>query len=396
MAVSFNNSSVLLYPKTNMILSLVKADIDPYQLDLEWVFAGDGQAKTQSSFVPIAELNRTDADVTLAFLSFNGAYTSPVDDPWFFAKYDVEYYSVSPSGVTSSLLVYIRDRPVSTLGCTEQHQFCTGQNGSCTALLGSFQIQQDPRGVASLKLNGHQNITLDRMYQAMYASSMSLLVQILTTRDMPLLARRSVSDIVGLAVANNQWQLEMEYWFSIAMAHLQRIVVEVGTGQIVANTDYLNLTRTPDLKWLCDNLVICGTAYQSFSVLALALIFMAGLFIVVLSYFIEDLIAYIQRKLKRGAIRREMWMNTELLQFQRMVYDRLEQGTWHNGPGNVPLTQSGDMLDMLHLQENRATIPTKPESSEERSEKSNRQSQAEALCVTQHAVAGPQVTQESE
>jgi hypothetical protein len=79
----------------------------------------------------------------------------------------------------------------------------------------------------------------------MYASSMSLLVQILTTRDMPLLARRSVSDIVGLAVANNQWQLEMEYWFSIAMAHLQRIVVEVGTGQIVANTDYLNLTRTP-------------------------------------------------------------------------------------------------------------------------------------------------------
>jgi hypothetical protein len=79
----------------------------------------------------------------------------------------------------------------------------------------------------------------------------------------------------------------------------------------------------------------------------------------------------------------------ELLQFQRMVYDRLEQGTWHNGPGNVPLTQPGEMLDMLHLH-------TEPESSEKRSEKSSRQSQTEALCAAQPAAAGPQATQESE
>jgi hypothetical protein len=326
-------------------------DANPYQLHEEFAFGGSG-FENSGSFSPIPQLYRKNADITLAFLSFNKAYDSPVDDPWFAAHQKSVYTLDGDSDINST--VYRRDLPVTTVGCTEQHQVCTGNIASantrkCTPLMGSYQIQSDTAGVSSLNFTDRQNSTYVRVFQAALDATMENYLSRLIQRDMPLLARRKVILVVGSSLPDNQWQLETEYWHSIAMAHLQRDVVNYGTGQMSPDTSFIALANTTADKWLCQNLIVLGTSYQSFSILALSLVFVVGLLIVLLSLFVEDIAEVLQRRWNRGSTGREMWKANETLQIQRMLYEHSGSGTWHDGPNGVPVTEFGDELGMLKV-----------------------------------------------
>jgi hypothetical protein len=95
---------------------------------------------------------------------------------------------------------------------------------------------------------------------------------------------------------------------------------------------------------------------SDFSILALAFIFIAGAVSVLFNLFVEDLVAALQRKFKQGAIRREMWMTTETLQLQRMVYESFGHGIWYEGSGNIPTTEPGDMSEMLHFRHDQTVL----------------------------------------
>src|SRR5207248_4734074 len=56
----------------------------PYQLHQESAYSGIGWGG-EGSFLPIHELARPNADITLAFLSFDKVYAQPINDPWFAA-----------------------------------------------------------------------------------------------------------------------------------------------------------------------------------------------------------------------------------------------------------------------------------------------------------------------
>ena len=71
----------------------------------------------ESGFLLIAELNRTDADVTLLLLNKKVGYTGQVNDPWFTAT--VQW----TSGV-GILEVWFSNESYSGIGYTEQYQFC--------------------------------------------------------------------------------------------------------------------------------------------------------------------------------------------------------------------------------------------------------------------------------
>ena len=49
------------------------------------------------------------------------------------------------------------------------------------------------------------------------------------------------------------------------------VVIEYGTGQFAPDTSDIELATTPADKWLCQNLIVRGTSFQSFSILALTL-----------------------------------------------------------------------------------------------------------------------------
>jgi hypothetical protein len=312
---------------------------NPYHLHREYALGGADYVNS-GSFSPIPQLYQPNADVTLAFLSFDKFYEVPINDPWFSAH---QKQTVFLTDSTLNETVYFRDLPVSTIGCTEQHQICTGGGtpDHCTALLGGNQIQTDTGGVLSLNLTARQNSTYVRVMAAALEAQMESYLSRLIQRDMPLLARRSVILLEGAALPDNQWQIETEYWHSIAMAHLQRMVIEYGTGQFAPDTSDIELATTPADKWLCQNLIVRGTSFQSFSILALTLLFVIGSLIVLFSLFIEDLTVSFRRRWG------DMWKANDTLQIHRMLYQTQGFGTWQDGPNGVPVTDVGDKMKML-------------------------------------------------
>jgi hypothetical protein len=187
-------------------------------------------------------------------------------------------------------------------------------------MLGWLQLARN--GVEALNLTSRQSSTYDRVFQAAVEAIFSNILQQLAQRDPPLLARRQVNGIVGLGLPDNQWRNEIEYFHSIAMAHLQRAVVAYGTGEFAANTAYINISNDASDRWLCQNLVIRGTSYKSFSLFALILTLIVGLLIVTTGTTIEDLIYWCQRKSGHGISKQEEWTANELLMMQSLLYER--------------------------------------------------------------------------
>lgn len=283
----------------------------PYQVFSQIAYAESPNPST-STFVPLSKFKQSHADLILLFLSFTGQYAAQVDDPWFSAHRLKLANNHSPLARQT----YGRDKPISTIGCTEEHQVCLSKE-KCTPLLGFDQVQDFIS--SNMNLTVAQNVTNDRIMRAVTASSMREIVEGLAVSSTPMLAISSTaseSTALSLELPPYQWQLELNYWHSVAMAQLQRTFVEYGTGQIAAQTAYILPPQTAGDRWICENLMIRETAYQSFSVLALALIAGFGSLVIVVSLNIENLASYIQTRLNRGTAGREMWDDHDMLRPQ--------------------------------------------------------------------------------
>ena len=288
----------------------------PYQVSAQRAYA---DSPDNSDFSPISGVAQESADLTLLFLSFIGGYAERIDDPWFSALHSHHVESPDPLYQTQ----FERDRALSTVGCTEQHQFCT-KNETCTGFLGVVQlaeIQFDETNSFTASLNPHQAATFDRVLQGAEASVTAAIVASLALTNTPLLALSAVASgthVLSLHLPVDQWHQELSYWHSIAMAHLQRTVVEFGTGQIAPEPQFLVHPPPEEQdKWFCQNLMIRSTVYQSFSVLSLGMIAGSGTLVILISLFIEDTAAWAQRRAWRGAAKRQSWDGDDMLRLHR-------------------------------------------------------------------------------
>ncbi|KIV87726.1 hypothetical protein PV11_03252 [Exophiala sideris] len=292
----------------------------PYQLDSEMVYGLADPQWSTSDFEPIQELVQTAADLTLFFLSFTGMYLGPIDDPWFSAHKEQDF----PHVPTFLEQRYARDTAISTLACTEQHQFCTS-NDTCTGFLGYDQVQNvEPFYNA---LSPHQNATFDRLIRAVQASSVARLTENLALTTTPMLASSltktgSSGDVVSQTMPNYQWEMELTFWFSIAMAQLQRTIVQWGTGQIAADPVYLISPGLEQDKWFCKNLMVPSTVYQSFSVPAIAFVIAFGTLIIVVSVLVEQIATLIRKCLGKSPPEDD-WEDDNMLGIPRSMIQRL-------------------------------------------------------------------------
>jgi hypothetical protein len=344
------------YSNWDQYLSLDQyySDANTYGINVQLASAGDTTGEL-SQFRPIPQLNVSDADVMLVFLSFNKAYESAVNDPWFSAQKAGPF--PPRNGVTTTNgTIFTRERPVTTLGCTERHQICTGTNSSsstptkCTPLMGWNQMSANPDGVVSLNLTARQDVTYGRVFQSAVDSMFFSVLRGLRQRDPPLLARRSIQGLVSLGLPDNQWQLETEYWHSLAMANLQRAVVGYGTGQFAAKTDYINITASPEQAWLCQNLIIRGTVYQSFSFLGLILLFVFGFVVIIAGMTVEDGVALWRKWPRPGSFRQNMWVMNDMLEMFRLACEGKGQGVWSHSSNNIPISGPGQAFSIDQVQ----------------------------------------------
>lgn len=79
------------------------------------------------------------------------------------------------------------------------------------------------------------------------------------------------------------------------------------------------------------------------------MMFSIGIITILLSWFIEPLVAFIQKRRNLDAYARLEWTTNEVLQLQRMAHEQLEMGTWSACDTEVPITERGEKLAVLDL-----------------------------------------------
>jgi hypothetical protein len=334
------------------------SNTNPYQLNVQQASAADTTGQ-MSDFIAIPELARTDADVIMFFLSFSKVYDAPVGDPWFSAQQATSYPTHDNINVINQT-VYMRERPVTTLACAEQHQLCVRNDAPsaapdpdrCTPLSGWYQTRSGPDGADSLNLTARQVAVATRVFQAATDSSFYLITSALSQRDTPLLARRSIQGLLGLRLPDDQWLKETLYWNQIAMTHLQRSVIDYGTGQFAADTSYINTTLSTHSRWLCQNQIIRGTIYQSFNLFTMIIVLVFGTLIIIAGYTIEDCVALSRKREQcgdRGFFRRDMWVANEMLEMMSMLYTWRGHTIWSHSSSGIPVSAPGQTMKIGDL-----------------------------------------------
>lgn len=315
----------------------------PYQVGIEQA----RPASNSNDFEPLPGLAQKDSDLNLILMSYTGMYLEQINDPWFSANGEHSFDSENPLYQKR----YTPDEAISTIGCTEQHKFCTSNN-TCTEFLGFDQVQTVDSFNAAL--TPKQNATFDRILRAVAESRLEVVVAGLAVTTTTILASNATlvgksGAVLSQALPDGQWKLELGYWHSVAMAQLQRTVVRWATGQIAAEPQYvqylLRPTEPQDI-WFCDNMIVPSTVYQSFSVMATILIVLIGTMITVTSLFIEDVAPWNERCFRESASRKH-WDHDDLLELRRPTTKsrRRRQEVYlfahRNKPTDSPMMQSG-------------------------------------------------------
>lgn len=283
-----------------------------YQIDVEQAIGITDPQYTFGDFEPIPELAQEKGDVVLFFLSFTGMYLGQVDDPWFSAHKEQSFDT--PSTILQQR--YARDAAISTLGCVEQHQFCS-RSDACTEFLGFDQVQNVDW--FNNALTPHQNATFDRLLRAVAGSSLWNVVLNLALTTTPMLASNATysgasGDTVSPPLHENQWEMELQYWYSIAMAQLQRTIVQYATGQIAVSPEYLLPPTAQQDIWFCNSLIVPSTVYQSYNAMAIILVISLGISVILVSLSVECLAALLRKCLGMSTTPRR-WSQDNILRF---------------------------------------------------------------------------------
>lgn len=222
---------------------------------------GTPGAGPSSAFIPTAELERTDADVFLVFLSGHGVFFSePLNDEWYRAN--------EPFGVISSTIgeetpaIYRTSEPASPLGCASQWQFCNTNTSACgptasyhDAVSGAAQAF----GMNKDESTENTSPASDRLEWLVASMGIHYNTEsgiLLNLQDSALLSKQSLSQGYQGPLPDNQWQLDVTNWFSIYLVWIQSNLLQTAAGMMESEAG-VNAVKpvTEAASTLCSNQV---------------------------------------------------------------------------------------------------------------------------------------------
>jgi hypothetical protein len=316
-------------------------DLSDYTVDTIWSLA-----KYNLSWEVAPALNRTDADVSMFFISANAlTYTDPVDDP-IFAAHIPSVYTNDKTGHNTT--VYISDHYVTLLGCAEQYQFCnpqlnrSGLPEDCTLLQGN---SEEDNFLDDIDFNNIQyntaSVINDRAQSGMY-----LVVQ--NRGSSVLLAHNYIYQEVSIGLPEDQWQRELRSWFETSLAEVQVTVASIAIG--VPSSVPAEFVFFPDI---CYPQMIRGVAgFQNFSIVGLVVILAIGGVIICLGISLEPLVTFINRKSRSraGQYARLQWVLDGKFQLQRMAFEGAGWNGWDDtSHRHIPVRFEGGTLGTMDI-----------------------------------------------
>ena len=214
-------------------------------------------AHGSSDFTPVPALWDNATDVLLIFLSANDViFMEACDDPWYSATTTVNASDPEATWGNTTVTFYVHDEPVGILGCASRYQFCNADSKSgksCTPLAG-----YDVAVTAADRLLhvDRQRILLDPWLNNVFTLTSDVRTIVSVAGIASLKARDSLFQGFQGSLPNNQWQIEVENWYTATLAGLQRVTVEYATGPSeAALLDRLQRAQTDGERQLCHNVV---------------------------------------------------------------------------------------------------------------------------------------------
>jgi hypothetical protein len=296
----------------------------------EQYFRGDSlnDSNPSSSFWPVPELNTTDGDITLYFLSSSTKYMTPINDPWFLAAQPY----VDPERGNQTF--YVGEWPVNIIGCINKIQTCIPATGKCTDLASTTTSAS--QWETALNLSG------DLSRQAQIGDRLTWLYQgslVPALGSGYLLAQEFFNGGLSSALPDNQWIMEFQNFFGIMLAQMQQSLIEFVAGPNDPRFDKYIQPPPANRMWMCTAQVVSRSGYLSFAVFPFALILILGACIIFLNLSIEDLLGCARHKFARISPSSE-WRLSSLLQLQRMAFHESGKVEWSQSQVNVPICGS--------------------------------------------------------
>ena len=193
---------------------------------VKW-YGGPARLEKFSSFKPIKQLRRDDADVMLFFLSSPGIhFGKPVDDPWFSAHRKAGS-TFSVVNETNTRPLYSQDEPAGVLGCTMQTQYCNALTGKCSPMSGYADNRFDIKELFDEPAQKKMFRWSVDIFQHGFFSISGIVDNLGITS---LVARLGLTANTQGPLPDNQWQTEVEQWVSASLASIQGSFVESGSG----------------------------------------------------------------------------------------------------------------------------------------------------------------------
>jgi hypothetical protein len=158
---------------------------------------------------------------------------------------------------------------------------------------------------------------------------------------------------------DKQWEIEVLSWAQQGLASLQTAIQEyaagptleleggimqvMGSGVARANATAQDLAVDRAYKDMCGSQIVHETQGTiNFSLLGVTVVFVLGLFISIMSFTVEPLTAWIQRKTGAGVQRAAAWQRDDNLHTLRLLFETHQRGTWTGSSDMVPVTVQPD------------------------------------------------------
>jgi hypothetical protein len=222
---------------------------------------GNPGADISSSFVPDAEFGRTDADILIVFLSGHGVtFGEPLYDDW--------YQATEPLGIignpinNETITTYRMKEAASPLGCASQWQFCSHSTSACGPLASYYDAISGAEevfkklGAESDGSKSFQGERLVWLVRSTYIDTLREEDMLQVLQDNALLSQLGMFDGYQSHIPENEWQLDVTYWFSIFLAALQSSLLQTASGRFVTDESMaIFRPETDSARKLCSNQV---------------------------------------------------------------------------------------------------------------------------------------------
>ncbi len=158
----------------------------------------------------------------------------------------------------------------------------------------------------------------------------------------------SGNDFAQIALPLDQWQVEVDGWFAVAMAKLQQRVVAYAAGPAyVPQGAVLTRPGNAEEEKMCRGQIVRSPGGTiSFSVLGLSVVLIVGAVLIFLGLVMDMVVGFARRRLSWGEYKAVQWQANEKLQIQRLAYEEAGLGSWSGGDSAVPVTRRDDKFGM--------------------------------------------------